>query len=130
MPHKLFPRPMITFKQPSYRACKHDAVLFLYAAHHHAHVSRLRHYHRPFWVEDLHQRIGNLRGHFFLYLEAAGVDFYESSELGDADYFFIGDVADAHFAEKWEHMVFAHRIKFDVFEHHHLIACTILKDRP
>src|SRR6516165_7316640 len=53
-----------------------------HATHRHAQMLGLYHYDNAPGLEDVHQRIGDLAGHPFLDLGAAGVDVHQPGQLG------------------------------------------------
>ena len=81
--------------------------MFLDAAGHHAEVFGFDYDADAVGVEVFFEGFGDLLGEAFLVLEAAGEVFDDAWEFGEADDFFLRDVADCDGAEEWEHVVFA-----------------------
>ena len=66
--------------------------------------------------------LGNLLGQILLNLHAAREDVDDAGDLGQADDFAVGDISHMAFADKGQHMVFAHGVQFDVLDDHHLVG--------
>ena len=88
----------------------------------------LDHDRHPAGCSASHERVGDLGGELFLDLQPAREDVDDARDLGEADHFAIGDVGDVRFADEGQQMMFAHRIKLDVF-HHHDLARVGIEDR-
>ncbi len=86
---------------------------FVRADHDHADATRLQH---------LLDAARDLRGHFFLDLEAARIGFDHAREFRDPDHCTIGDVADVGLADDRRHVVLAMAFVFDVAQHDHLVV--------
>src|SRR3954464_8004865 len=66
-------------------------------------------------MESLHERVGNLRGELFLNLQPAREDVDDARHFRKADHFAVGNISDVCFANEWQQMMLAHRVKLDVF---------------
>lgn len=84
----------------------HAGMFFFDTAHHGAHMGTFDDDADAEGIEDIIEGIGDLGGHPFLDLEAAGKDFDDAGNFREADHFFVGDVGDAGTAKEGEHMVF------------------------
>ncbi len=73
----------------------------------------------------LHECVGDLGGELFLDLQAAREDVDDPRDFGETDHFAVGDVGDVGTPDEWEQMMFAHRIKLDVLDHHDLARVGI-----
>ena len=64
--------------------------------------------------------LGDLLGQILLNLHAAREYIHDASDLGQPDYFALGNIGHVAFADKGQHMVLAHGVQFDVLHDHHL----------
>jgi len=85
-------------------------------------MPRVQHHGNPFGVDGLFDSICYLFGHLLLDLEAAGKDVDDAGDLGETDYFAVGDVCYVRPADDREHMVFTHGIKLDISDKYHFIV--------
>ena len=77
-----------------------DAVLFLYAAHHHAQVLRFYNYAYPKRVEGFLYYVENLVSHAFLYLQATREALHHMRYFTEPGNNAIGYVGNMRFPEK------------------------------
>ena len=78
--HKLLSN-LCRFEDTTVCTCRGDAVLFLYAAHLHAHVFGLDHDHDALRFERLLNAVLDLLGQSFLHLKTVTEDVYHASHL-------------------------------------------------
>ena len=76
-------------------------------------------------MERVLDAIADFDGESFLDLEASGVCLDDSGDFAEAGDFAVGDVGDVGFADEREHVVFAHRVEFNVFHEAHLLVFFI-----
>lgn len=100
--------------------CGGDAVLFRYAAHHHAKVLRLYYNGYTQRVERFLYSIQYLVRHALLHLKAAREALYHMRYFAKARYPAIRYVGNVRLTEEGQHMVLAHRVELYVFYDHHL----------
>src|SRR5881392_3336279 len=105
----------------------HDGILLFDAAHHHAKMFRLHDDRHSGWLKTIHERFGDLRSEIFLDLQTARKDINNAGNLGKTDDFSIWNVSYVRTSYKRQQMVFAQRIKFDVFDQNDF-ACGRSKD--
>ena len=107
--------------------CDGGGVLFLDAAHLHAHVLCLGIDDDSAVGEDSGEQFADVVGHAFLHLEASreGVD--DACEFAQADDAACGDVADGHLAEEGQDVVFAQGVELNVLDDDDF-ASLVLKD--
>src|SRR5437660_12096548 len=67
-------------------------------------------------LKTIHKRLSNLRSEIFLDLQTARKDINNAGNLGKTDDFSIWNVSYVRTSYKRQQMVFAQRIKFDVFD--------------
>ena len=82
----------------------------------------------PLGCRAVIKRVGDLRGELLLDLQAAREDIDDARDFREPDHFPVRDVSDMRFADKRQQMMFAHRVKLDVFDEHDL-ARIRMEDR-
>lgn len=107
-----------------------DGVLFLDAAHGHAHVLCFYDYSDTEWLEGVLDAVFNLLGEAFLNLKATCVGIDDTWYFAEANDLAIGDVGNVGFSDEGYEVVLAERVDFDVFDDDHLTVVFVEHGRP
>ena len=122
---ELFARGEVVEECPGEIRSRGDGVLLLDATHLHAHMLTLNDYGYAERVESLLDALFDLRGETLLHLETASESIDDTRELAEPSDVVAWDVADMSLAEEREHVMFAHRIHFDVLDDNHLLILLL-----
>ena len=77
------------------------------------------------WLKTVHQGLRNLGGEVFLNLQAPRKNVYNARDFGQTDHFAIRNVSHVGPTNEWKQVMFAHRIKLDVFDQNNLARFRI-----
>ena len=91
-------------------------------------VDGFDHHRHALWLEHPVNGLGDLRGHGFLRLEAAGEHLDHAGELAEAHDTSTRDVGDVHLAEEGQQVVLAQAVHLDVLYQHH-VAVALGEER-
>src|SRR5205085_4217583 len=103
----------------------HHRVLFFHATHHHAEVFRINDDRYSVGTQCFHQGVRDLGCEILLDLKSARKNVHNARDFGQADYFSIGNVGDMSATDERQQMMFAHRVKLDVFHENDLARLRI-----
>ena len=79
-------------------------------------------YHHSLWMKILHQGIRDLCCHLLLQLKSSGKHFHRTRQLTQSYHLTIRNIGNMNLSVKWQHMMFTHGIKRNIFFHNHLIV--------
>src|SRR4051794_24790668 len=94
----------------------------VYAAGGHAVMHSLDNHADALRLENVVDRVGDLRGHLFLDLQAPGVDVHHAGQLGDADHAAVWNVSNPGPPDDRRHVMLAMAFEADVPQHDHFIV--------
>ena len=81
------------------------------------------HDHRhPLGTEVVHEQVGDLFGHPFLYLRAMRQGLHNAGQLAQAEDSAVGQVADVSVAHEWKKVMLADAVEGDVADEHDLVV--------
>ena len=100
------------------------------AAHGHAHMLGLDEHRDTTRLQACVDRLGDLRSHVFLGLQAAGEDIDDAGNLGKPEDTALRQVGDMRLAYHGQHMVFAMREEGDVAHQYHVVIAADLLEGP
>jgi hypothetical protein len=81
-------------------------------------------------LQDLLQRVGDLRRQLLLDLQAMGIGIDHTGELADADHALVRQVADMNPADDRHHVMLAVRLEPDVAQRHDFVVALDLLEGP
>ena len=113
------------FKNPRVGTGHGHGTLLLNPAHLHAEVARLDDDDDTLCVEGSLQALAYLGREPFLQLQAAGKGIDKAGQLAETGHATVGHIADVDFPEEREYVMFAKRVKLDVFDNDHLSAGAV-----
>src|SRR6185312_4071478 len=109
-------------KRPQHGAHNRARMLFFHAAHHHAKVPRFADHAHSYRLQHILKRLRDLLCQPFLQLEPPGEHVHDAGNFAQPDHFVLRQITYVDLAEKRQHVMLAHREKFDIPDDHHLVA--------
>jgi len=119
---KFTPGLRIGPKRPQHATRHHHDALFLDASCRHAMMRRLDHHTDPARMDNLIQRISDLRSHFLLDLQAPCLDIHDARQFADPNDALIRQIANMYAADYRRHVMFTMGADFNILEYHHFVV--------
>jgi len=95
-------------------------VLFLNPPHLHTHMLGLNDNRDTQWLECILNAIAYLGSKPLLNLQSTGISIHHACKFAESGDLAIWDIGDMRLTEKWQQMVFAQAVQFDIFYQNHL----------
>ena len=94
----------------------------------HALVNRVDDHRHAFGGQRVFNRLGDLRSHFFLNLQALGVEVHQPRQFRNTDHPIARDIGDMGDANDRQHVMLAGRLELDVLEQDHVTVVFSLAE--